>query len=106
MEKEEEMNETRRSYSVLVIIAFTIGIFNSGFFSNPDTAIQAVHEHKYTNAQVINHSWFFLALRPLSVNGYFSRFTVEAWNSSRESVTLLVYTGWLYDPVVQIVHKK
>ncbi|MDP3769609.1 MAG: hypothetical protein U1A25_00140 [Candidatus Sungbacteria bacterium] len=85
---------------VMLIIALTI-MLNVGFFSNPDVAVKAVKRHAYTDVTVINHTWFFLGLRWGSPSGYMSRFTVEALNVNREPATLVVYTGWLFDPVVK-----
>ncbi|MDP3769611.1 MAG: hypothetical protein U1A23_04110 [Candidatus Sungbacteria bacterium] len=101
-----ESNMYARLYHYLLgsVVLAALVLSNLGVFSNPDTALKTVHEHKYISVFVVDHSWFFAGLRGYP-GGYFSRFTIEALYSNGDPATLIVYTGW-YDPLVQIVARK
>ena len=95
------MSYNGRDLTIYMVIVAAVIMLNVGFFSNPDVAVTAVEQHKYTNISVVDHTWSFLAFRWGTPRGSMARFTVDALNAERERVTLTVYTGWLFDPVIK-----
>jgi len=80
--------------AVLIIAMLFVGIFG-GMFVSEQVAIKALDDQGYSNIKITHHAWFLISLRGGDKRDA-ARFTAVATNPAGKTVTIYVFTGWLF----------
>lgn len=81
-------------YAVIIVLMIVFSMFR-GAFVNQDIAVRALDTAGYTEIEIIDEAFFFMALRGGEKSDA-ARFHAKAINPVGKEVDVYVFSGWLF----------